>query len=72
LEKDLEPNSVIVLAIDNYLSEPPAGADPNVTLKALTEINPSRKRPKWLMQVKLWLSRIPQAKEPSETKKVGD
>jgi HEAT repeat protein len=62
LEKDLEPNSVIVLAIDNYLSEPPAGADPNVALKALKEINPSHKRPKWLVQVKLWLSRFPGAK----------
>jgi HEAT repeat protein len=58
LEKDLEPNSVIVLAIDNYLSEPPAGSDPNEVLKALTKINPSRKRPQWFMQVKLWLSRL--------------
>ncbi|MGB2808115.1 MAG: HEAT repeat domain-containing protein [Sedimentisphaerales bacterium] len=58
LEKDLDPNHVIVLAIDNYLSEPPAGVDPNEVLKALTQINPSRKRPKWLMQVKLWLSRL--------------
>jgi HEAT repeat protein len=56
LEKDLEPNSVIVLAIDNYLREPPAGVDPNVALKALNDINPSRERPKWLMQVKRWLS----------------
>jgi HEAT repeat protein len=58
LEKDLDPNHVIILAIDNYLSEPPAGVDPNEVLKALTKIKPSRKRPKWLMQVKLWLSRL--------------
>ena len=64
LEKDLEPNNVIVLAIDNYLSEPPAGADPNVALKAISEINPSGKRPKWLEQVKLWLSRLGEATEP--------
>jgi len=72
LEKDLEPNNVIVLAIDNYLSEPPAGVDPNEALNALTKINPSTKRPKWLMQVKLWLSRLRQAKEPSKVRKVGD
>jgi HEAT repeat protein len=60
LEKDLEPNSVIVLAIDNYLSKPPAGADPNVVLQALNEITPSNKRPKWFMQVKRWLSRLRQ------------
>jgi HEAT repeat protein len=64
LEKDLEPNSVIVLAIENYLSAPPAGADPNVVLKALAEIRPSNKRPKWLMQVKIWLSRLRKEKEP--------
>ena len=58
LEKDLEPNSAIILAIDNYLSEPPAGADPNVALKALAEINPPNKRPRWLMQVKTWLGRL--------------
>ncbi len=60
LEKDLEPNSVIVLAIEDYLNEPPAGADPNVALQALTEISPSNKRPKWLMQVKRWLGRFRQ------------
>jgi HEAT repeat protein len=66
LEKDLEPNSVIVLVIDNYLSEPPAGADPNVALKAISEINTSGRRPKWLEQVKLWLSRLGEATEPDK------
>jgi len=65
LVKDLEPNNVIVLAIDNYLSEPPAGGDPNEVLKAINKINPPGKRPKWFKQVKLWLSRLRQAKEPS-------
>jgi len=71
LQKDLEPNNVIVLAIDNYLSEPPAGVDPNVVLKELTQIDPSRRRPKWLRQVKLWFSRLRQAKEPDKAKKAG-
>lgn len=63
LEKDLEPNNVIVRVIDNYLREPPAGVDPNETLKALTKINPKSKRPKWLMQVKLWISHLRQLKK---------
>jgi HEAT repeat protein len=58
LEKDLDPNHVIVLAIDNYLSEPPAGVDPNEALKALAKIEPTRERPKWLMQLKQWLKRL--------------
>ena len=62
LEKDLEPNNVIVLAIDNYLSKPPTGVDPNEALKAIAKINRTNKRPKWLMQVKLWLSRLRQVK----------
>ena len=72
LEKDLEPNNVIVQAIDNYLSKPPAGADPNVVLKALTQINSTRKRPKWLKQVKLWVSRLGKAEEPKKPKKAGN
>lgn len=71
LEKDLEPNSVIVQAIDNYLSEPPAEADPNVVLKALSQMKPSVRRPKWLGQVKVWLNRIGKAKEPEKPKTVN-
>jgi len=72
LEKDLEPNSVIVQAIDNYLNEPPAGADPNVVLKALTQMKPSVRRPKWLEQVKVWLSRPGKAKGPKKPEKTGN
>ena len=61
LEKDLEPTSEIVLVIDNYLNQPPNGADPNVVLKAISEINPTGKRPKWDEQVKLWLNRLGEA-----------
>jgi len=70
LEKDLDHNHVIVLAIDNYLREPPAGVDPNEVLKSLAKIKPARERPKWLMQVKLWLKRFLEAKEPDTSKKV--
>jgi HEAT repeat protein len=63
LQRDLEPNSVIVLAIDNYLSEPPAGTDPNIALKALAEIKPPNKRPRWLMQVRTWLRRLHKEEE---------
>jgi len=69
LEKDLDPNSAIVGAIDNYLSSPPAGADPEVVLEALTQINPPPERPKWLEQVKLWAGRLGRAKESDKPKK---
>jgi HEAT repeat protein len=63
LEKDLGLNSAVVGVIDNYLSNPPAGADPEAVLKALTQINTPPERPKWLKQVKLWASRLGRAKE---------
>jgi len=69
LEKDLDPNSAVVGAIDNYLSVPPPGADPDVVLKALTQINPPPERPKWLEQVKLWAGRLGRAKESDKPKK---
>lgn len=69
LEKDLEPNSAIVQAIDNYLRQPPAGADPNVALKAISKIKSSGNRPKWLEQVKLWLNQLGEAVEPNKDQK---
>ncbi len=69
LEKDLDPNSAIVGVIDNYLSSPPAGADPEAVLEALTQINPPPERPKWLEQVKLWAGRLGRAKESDKPEK---
>jgi len=67
LEKDLEPNSVVVGAIDDYLSSPPAGADPNAVLKALlAEIKPIGGRPKWEEQKKSWIDRIGKANDLGE------
>ncbi len=72
LEKDLDPNSAVVGVIDNYLSTPPAGADPEAVLKALTQINPPPQRPKWLEQVKLWAGRLGRAKESDKPEESGN
>jgi len=72
LEKDLDPNSAVVGVIDNYLSTPPAGADPEAVLKALTQINPPPQRPKWLEQVKLWAGRLGRAKESDKLEEGGN
>ena len=52
LEKDLEPNNVVVLSINNYLSRPPVGADANAVLKALAEIKTTK--PMWQAQLRRW------------------
>ncbi len=72
LEKDLEPDSVIMISLDRYLAEPPAGADPNGVLEALVyKIAPQQARPKWSEQVKRWAERLGKAEEPNEPKTGG-
>jgi len=68
LDKDLDSNSAVIGVIDNYLSKPPAGVDPEAVLKALTQIKPPPQRPKWLEQVKLWAGRLGRAKESDKPK----
>ncbi len=69
LEKDLEPNNIVVRSIDDYLSRPPVGADPNVLLKALVRKVP-QERPLWQEQLKRWLNRRP-GRVDSPDKPVG-
>jgi HEAT repeat protein len=60
LAQDLEPNSPVVLSIDNYFAHPPPGADSNAVLMALTKINipETRPRPMWQQQLKRWADRL--------------
>jgi len=60
LEKDLGPNSVIVLTIEKYLDELPATSDPNVVLEALIKIKTVEDRPMWAKQVQRWSERLGQ------------
>ena len=71
LEKDLEPNNVVVLSIDNYLAGPPAEADPKVILEALAKIKTAEDRPMWQEQVKIWTERVSWAEELGKSKEEG-
>jgi len=68
LEKDLEPNNVVVRLIDNYFTELPAEADPNAMLTALAKIKTTEARPIWQEQLKHWADRSGQAKESGKPK----
>ena len=72
LEKDLAPNSVIVLSIDSYLAEPPDAADPNAILQALAEIKTPEARPMWQAKVKIWTDRLGQAEKTGKPKEGGN
>ncbi len=73
LEKDLDPDSALVYVIDDYLSNPPAGADTGVVLQALMQIDmrslPSR--PKWQAQLKRWAARLGEAAGADKPKRAA-
>jgi len=71
LEKDLDPNDVVVRSIDNYLINPPAGADPNTILKVLAETKTPQDRPKWRQQLKKWAESLGKAENEEKPKNSG-
>ena len=65
-ERDLDPNCIVVKSIDNYLSKPPVGADPNEILKVLIGIKIPQGRPQWNQQLESWSALLGKAKEPEK------
>jgi len=70
LEKDLGlDNAVIPRSINNYMSNPPAGTDPNAVIKELlAKIKPIVNRPKWEQQKKLWIDQLGKPEDPNKPK----
>ncbi len=73
LEKDLDANSVVVLAIEKYLNELPAAADAGAVLEGLIkiEIVKGRPRPMWEEQVQRWTEQLARLKEADESEDEG-
>jgi hypothetical protein len=71
LEKDLDPNSIVVTTIDNYLTTPPSAADPNALVKALAQLNIPEGRPNWQQQLKRWTDRLSQAEKLDKPEETG-
>ncbi|MCX5635495.1 MAG: hypothetical protein NTW55_06645, partial [Planctomycetota bacterium] len=68
LEKDLEPNSVIVQSIDSYLNAPPEGVDPKALLVELAKIRVPEQRAKWRQHMELWTGKVNQPTDVNGTK----
>ncbi len=70
LQKDLDTDNLVVRSIDEYLSAPAAGADPNAVLQALRaiKIDAPKNRPKWRKQMERWIERFSLSEAP-ETEK---
>ncbi len=58
LEKDLGPDSDIVLLIEKHLSELSATAEADIILSALASINTPDERPMWNEQMRRWNERF--------------
>ena len=68
LQRDLEPNNVIVVSIEKYLSKNPAGNDPKVLLEALVKIKTPEPRPKWSEKVKSWMGGLGLPQDKNQAK----
>jgi len=59
LEGNLDPNNSVMLSIDNYLAEPPLGADPNAMFDKLAQIEPPKTaKAMWEKQLRSWAGRL--------------
>ncbi len=69
LEKDLDPNSVIIRSIDDYMSKSPDKATSNAVLEAMRKINTLQPRPMWQGQLRQWAGRFGEASDLDKPKK---
>jgi len=71
VKEDLDSDNVILGSIENYLSKPPAGADRNAVLKALSGIKLPGSRPKWQKWLKNWTDHLIKSKEAEKPKEAA-
>jgi HEAT repeat protein len=67
-KEDLGPDNAVLVSINNYLSKPPPGANPNAVFKALSGMELSGARPKWQEWLKNWTDRLGKSKETEKPK----
>jgi len=67
-QNDLDPNGTVTAMMDGYFVEPPAGADPNVVLKALEGVKAPSGRPIWHQWLGSWKTRLGTAKDKEAEK----
>jgi HEAT repeat protein len=71
-KSDLELNSTIRQSINDYLSQPPAGADPDALLKVLEGMKIPQGRTKWHQWLNGWKARLAKNKELSKPQQTGN
>ncbi len=71
-KSDLDVNSTVRQSINDYLSEPPAGADLDAVLKVLDGIKVPQNRPRWHQWLNGWKARLAKNKEISKPQQPGN
>ncbi len=69
--KDMDPNNTFLKRLDEHLSKPPAGIDPNGVYTALVSIKAPQDRPQWQEWLKSWATRLGRAKAVEAPKVSG-
>ena len=60
---DLDLNNDMMQSINDYFTQPPAGADPAAVLKALETVRVPKNRPKWQQRLSAWKAGLTKARE---------
>lgn len=60
---DLDLSSSLMLSINDYFAQPPAGADPASVLRALETMKVPKSRPKWQQRLSAWKASLNKPKE---------
>ncbi len=69
-KKDLSSDHAVLVSIGDYLSKP-SGADPNVVIKALSEVKLTEARPNWEKWLKGWTDRLSKSEEAEKPKEAA-
>ena len=60
---DLDLSNSLMVSIDDFFAQPPAGADPASVLRSLETMKIPRSRPKWQQRLSAWKASLNKAKE---------
>jgi len=72
LDKDLDPNSVIINSIDDYMSKSTDKATSKAVLEAMNKINATEPRPMWQRKLKQWSDQFGEADDLDKSVKEPD
>jgi hypothetical protein len=65
LDKDLDPNDLLISTLNSYINNPPEGTDPNSLLVEFDQLDIPEARPKWIARKQHWQEILKVTNEPN-------